>query len=662
MTAEQIVAAYTKAVGGPKSFEMSKCYQLSVSMETEGRTMQVRFTVKNGKLLIVAKVPDYGLFRFGYDGKTAWQEDPESGLHKVKKSDVPTFLLGGSGTPSASGSLVPLGLDPKSFKSLVLKGVEKVDGRESYAVKIVPNKSGTETVYIDCRTFYLLREVEEDRKGKTTSVTDYSDYREVAGIKLPFVIAQTSGGTQQTTTINECAMSADVDDAVFAYPQPPKWMNADEVIAAYIKAIGGDKVYEPVRTYAYRVTWEFPDDRMKNTSEYYRDGLKYRTTSVDEKGVTSSGCDGKTEWSLDPKDGLTTKDLAGRPASLDGKPIVCGPHDFLLDLKAKRFTSVETRGIENVGDVPAYAVVMKPAAGDTFVRYFDCRTSLLVRMDQLDAKSALIASTDFSDFKRVAGILLPFKSSSHGQGSTTVTTFSSIEINEPLDPAVFAVPAPQHMATADQVIAGYVKAIGGEKAYEPVKTLMREQVSEDGKTHNVEYQQAGCYQTTLTTADGQRYTYGSDGKTYWNDDPVNGVSSSPMTASQAVGFVPIFGPQEFLAAMRSGNRYSSVYVRGIEEVDGKPAYALRFDNKNGTYEIRFFDCSTSMLLRYDYVDRRNRFPMITRYSDYRPVAGVLVPFESSTDCKGLVTKWRTTTLKVNEPIDPTIFQCPKKGS
>ena len=71
-----------------------------------------------------------------------------------------------------------------------LKGVENVDGKRAYEVAISRPDGNTVTEYFDATTFYKIRSVAtQEAAGNTMSIiTDYATYKEVDGIKFPYVI------------------------------------------------------------------------------------------------------------------------------------------------------------------------------------------------------------------------------------------------------------------------------------------------------------------------------------------------------------------------------------------------------------------------------------------------------------------------------------------
>lgn len=108
-----------------------------------------------------------------------------------------------------------------------LEFVEKQEilGKPSFKVKLT-NKIGNVTYfYFDASTSLLLKS-EGSRKERDKDIpweTFYHDFREVNGLKYPFLIESDSPGTDQTERIiaDKVEVNIPLDDSRFAKPNPP---------------------------------------------------------------------------------------------------------------------------------------------------------------------------------------------------------------------------------------------------------------------------------------------------------------------------------------------------------------------------------------------------------------------------------------------------------
>jgi hypothetical protein len=80
----------------------------------------------------------------------------------------------------------------------------------------------TERLYFDASSGLLLRRQMVTRtplNGSLTETIDYSDYKPVAGVTVPFTIKRTNWNTLDTITITAVKPGASIDDARFAKPK-----------------------------------------------------------------------------------------------------------------------------------------------------------------------------------------------------------------------------------------------------------------------------------------------------------------------------------------------------------------------------------------------------------------------------------------------------------
>jgi hypothetical protein len=92
---------------------------------------------------------------------------------------------------------------------------KEVEGRMAWEVKVSDRKSlEPEMYYFDAETYFLLR------LGRLGSTVTYSDYRDVGGIKLPFVTVREFTNSRLVTTVRELRINSAIDDARFSAPQP----------------------------------------------------------------------------------------------------------------------------------------------------------------------------------------------------------------------------------------------------------------------------------------------------------------------------------------------------------------------------------------------------------------------------------------------------------
>lgn len=98
-----------------------------------------------------------------------------------------------------------------------LMGMERVNGRATIRVELVLPTGKRHIHYFDSETNLKIREVEIEQTtiGNATQTTDYGDYREVNGIKIPYRIETHVGSQVIATTVQSVEVNKNLKDDVF---------------------------------------------------------------------------------------------------------------------------------------------------------------------------------------------------------------------------------------------------------------------------------------------------------------------------------------------------------------------------------------------------------------------------------------------------------------
>jgi hypothetical protein len=98
-----------------------------------------------------------------------------------------------------------------------LVGTESLNGRKVYHLKLTTKDSHIIHCYIDTQTNLESRIVNEVQGGSIEQ--QLSDYRDVDGLKFPFLVRTLQGGNVLAEmTVNKVELNQPVDDAIFKMP------------------------------------------------------------------------------------------------------------------------------------------------------------------------------------------------------------------------------------------------------------------------------------------------------------------------------------------------------------------------------------------------------------------------------------------------------------
>jgi hypothetical protein len=106
-----------------------------------------------------------------------------------------------------------------------VSGKEKVGEREAYLVIFDPTSGHVVRQYVDAETYLpiaMVVKVDVPQLGREVELmTEFLDYREVDGIKLPFRLKVTSPVQNYTITITKMEHNVRIDETLFSKPATP---------------------------------------------------------------------------------------------------------------------------------------------------------------------------------------------------------------------------------------------------------------------------------------------------------------------------------------------------------------------------------------------------------------------------------------------------------
>jgi photosynthetic reaction center cytochrome c subunit len=216
-TADQILDHYVETIGGTTALEKLKTRVVKGALVTEsGRTYTLEITQKAPDLgLVTATSPKGNVSRDGFDGTTAWNSAgssvfPSSGVEGARIARDAQFFEAAD--------------VKKRFPRRFVAGKETVGGEETYLVRVGGHGNVSEMLYFSVNSGLLLRRVvlTQTTLGRFSERTDFSDYREVDGVKLPFTVARMEVNTRYTEKYSEVKHNVPVDEAVFRFPAGAK--------------------------------------------------------------------------------------------------------------------------------------------------------------------------------------------------------------------------------------------------------------------------------------------------------------------------------------------------------------------------------------------------------------------------------------------------------
>ncbi len=203
ITAKTILEKYIEAIGGKEKLMGVESYSLMAEAEMQGMilNLEVKKTSKNQYMQDV-KVMGNSMSKQVVNGDKGYmvmqgqrKDLGEDELKKAKEESAPFPELNLLNTDVA------------------LEGIEVIDGKKAYKIKISDEK----TSFYDIETGLKIQDaVSVEAQGQQVNTTfDYTDYKEVSGIKFPFLFIQTMGPQKFDFIVKEIKVNEGVSDVDF---------------------------------------------------------------------------------------------------------------------------------------------------------------------------------------------------------------------------------------------------------------------------------------------------------------------------------------------------------------------------------------------------------------------------------------------------------------
>ena len=209
-TAEEIVAKHVEAIGGAAAWKKINSLSYEGKMTVQGAEVNVTLTVLNGKG-VRQNISVMGLTGYQIITPTAgWNFMPFQGQTSPEPMTADE-LKQSADDLDVQGKLI----DYKSKGNTVeYLGKDDVEGTECFKLKITSKAGNIETVFIDPKSYYIVRSVaKRTANGQESDVpTDLSNYKKLPeGIVVPFSITLPFG----EMVISKAEVNKQIDESTF---------------------------------------------------------------------------------------------------------------------------------------------------------------------------------------------------------------------------------------------------------------------------------------------------------------------------------------------------------------------------------------------------------------------------------------------------------------
>jgi outer membrane lipoprotein-sorting protein len=218
-TVDQIIQKYIQQTGGEKAWKAIKTISSSGKYNYGG--IEFPFTA-------IAKAPNKYKFVVPlngkhytqvFNGKAGWKIDA------FKNETKPQYLTGKPARALANEADVEIESSLIDYQKkgfiIHLEGKETIEGKECFKVNLFKKEGEVESYFIDNQEYRLILKralSKNDELEKTILDAFFSDYREVKGVKIPFVVSyKFKDQNILKITTEKVEMNVKVNDSIFKF-------------------------------------------------------------------------------------------------------------------------------------------------------------------------------------------------------------------------------------------------------------------------------------------------------------------------------------------------------------------------------------------------------------------------------------------------------------
>ena len=223
-TADEVIERSLKAIGGREAHEKLKSRSMTGTINISTPAGEIAGTIEilsappnKTRSVVKADLTALGagpmVLDQRFDGTTGYVLDSLQGNRE---------MTGGQLENLKNNSFPHPFMNYKAVGTAKLGGKEKVGDREAFVVELTPKSGPAIRYFIDAESYMPLKmvmRVEIPQLGQELEqTTEFHDYKEVDGTKIPFRVQSSSSIQSFTISINKVEHNVPVDEKLFVKP------------------------------------------------------------------------------------------------------------------------------------------------------------------------------------------------------------------------------------------------------------------------------------------------------------------------------------------------------------------------------------------------------------------------------------------------------------
>ena len=217
--------------------------------------------------------------------------------------------------------------------------------------------------------------------------------------------------------------------------------------------------------------------------------------------------------------------------------------------------------------------------------------------------------------------------------------------------------------TVDEIFSKYISFTGGEQHWKSIHSIVASGTYYYGGMEFpfTSYSKAPNLYKFIVPFKGKYFAQAFDGKEGWKIDAFKNETKKTMLTGKAAlamaneADVELESP--FIDYQKKGH---SATLDGVDTIDGKTCFKVRFRRNNADTETYYFDKLSYELTKKEALAKNTELDnslLETFYSDYEDVKGLKIPFKSVSKVKGqTILTIIVKKVEVDVPVSDDIFK------
>jgi hypothetical protein len=375
---------------------------------------------------------DGGVLVEAYDGKIGWWQNEKLGFGLIPAAALSDLLC-------RDDVLAALTVR-RNYQYNLAAPDETLEGKLCHVLDLRPTFQTKEPVYwyFDAETALwggIAIPPVDDRPAISVR---FSDYGGIGDLLFPCKVVTTTLGTSVTIVRDRLFLDRPIDRSRFSAPEKLLRDDAEieRILKRHLAVLGGRSAADRIQSRVTRLVVNNLSSGVQSKVVISQKAPNrfLRVEETPGMGRTTTGFDGRIGWANNEIQGY--RELKGAELEL----MALGAH---LNLEAYLQTLYPLRRLvdeRQVNGHPAKAIILATLTRSAGVHCFDEETGRLVRIESnilAGPTGSLGVTVDFSDFRMLSAVLVPFTTTVTNPALHTVSMIVSVQNNVFLDDAIF---------------------------------------------------------------------------------------------------------------------------------------------------------------------------------------------------------------------------------